>query len=566
MKVIIDSSNLMSTTSISKLEMHLRHGDENDAISLLIGSWRGLHNTVKQALEDGDKFSFKHAKLAPYEPTTRQQAIDTIVPAFMQEFHLKRRSITLVEHEKARANHVNACRLHWHLLISWRDPDTGRAYDFSFDYMRQSKVAQLCAFRLGHAPLKTKHNPEIIESLRKDGEHECANWLEAAFPLNARADNASVPLHAVQAAAATGRDLVQTRSVIRMAERRTNTADELKAELAKHDLFIVVGQLSPPAWVVIDQAGVVVGKLAGLAHCTVAKILKRLGEPKHDYNPEQLEPVAAAGPGDGAEIAGVDVGGDGPLYGDGQRPHGRDDLVSDGQVGTDGEEAAAILVAAVNHLDCDAILKLEQRAEHMARGPLLRALEFFEEVISKADGYLEHAAHDMPEVGIYLANLRKILAALLEKLDRAKARFNRWNTQVTIMRHLPKPPWASDREHKQKVRETEENLEKAARNVKRGEKVVADQREFNRAFEDAYDAKAAAHQKDIVEPLVAVAHRRKRVAKRGLALLEDAPEVALLGAPALFMYGLKADIEASPGAIWTVDPSEDDSTGPTFQP
>jgi hypothetical protein len=208
---------------------------------------------------------------------------------------------------------------------------------------------------------------------------------------------------------------------------------------------------------------------------------------------------------------------------------------------------------------------LEQRAEHMARGPLLRALEFFEDVISKADSYLERAAHDVPEVGIYLANLRKILAAVLEKLGRAKARFNRWNVDVTTMRHMPKPSELSDKEHKRQVREAEINLKHAELNVKRGEKVVADQREFNRAFEDAYDAKVAAHQKDIVEPLVAVAHRRKRVAKRCLVMLEDSPEMAQLGAPSLFMFGLREDIEAKPNATWTVDPTEDD-TGPTFQP
>jgi hypothetical protein len=61
-----------------------------------------------------------------------------------------------VEHEKARAV-PEACRLHWHLLIPWYDPLTGHAYDFSFDWMRQSKVAQLVAFRLKHPFVPSSH-------------------------------------------------------------------------------------------------------------------------------------------------------------------------------------------------------------------------------------------------------------------------------------------------------------------------------------------------------------------------------------------------------------------------
>jgi hypothetical protein len=563
--VIVDSSNLLSDTEIKELEAHLRNGAENEAITLLQGSWHGLRLIVENAIENDQKYSFKHGIFAPFEDTTREEAQSVIVREFCAEFNIRPELLTIVEHQKLRAV-IEACKRHWHVLAPWFDPLTGKAHDFSFDYMRQEKVARIVEYLLGHRFVLGRHHAAVITALRKDGKLECAAALETAFPIDARPDNSSVPLHAVQAAAARGRNMIETRSVVRMAERNTNTAADLKAELGMHGLYIVVGQMVPPAWVVIDQDGEVVGKLAGLAHCTVAKILKRLGKPKHDYNLEQLEPVPAVGPGDGAEILGIGGVVDGPLHGDGQRPQRRDDLVSDGQVGTDGEKAAAILVAAVSHLDCDAILKLEQRAEHMARGPLLRALEFFEEVIGHADIYLERAEHSVPQVGIYLANLRKILVALLEKLDRAKARFNRWNAEVTTLRHLPKAPELSNREHKQQVREAEINLKHAEINIKRGERVVADQREFNRAFEDAYDAKVAAHQKDIVEPLVAVAHRRKRVAKRCLVMLEDAPEMAQLGAPSLFMFGLREDIEAKPGATWTVDPSQDDSAGPTFQP
>jgi hypothetical protein len=123
--------------------------------------------------------------------------------------------------------------------------------------------------------------------LRNDGETECADALEATFPLFARPDNSSTPRAVVKAQAAKGRDMIQLRSIVRGIERSTNTADEMKAELAKHGLRIEVGKLSKPAWVVVDDAGMV-GKLAGMAHCTLESIIQRLGEPHHVYdtNPE----------------------------------------------------------------------------------------------------------------------------------------------------------------------------------------------------------------------------------------------------------------------------------------
>jgi hypothetical protein len=556
MKVIIDSSNLMASTSIRALEKHLRHGAESDSVSMVQGSWRGLHVTVQAALENGQKFSFKHVILAPYERTSRQQAVETIIPAFCKEFGIDTSTVTVVEHEKARADRA-ACCLHWHMLVPWYDAGANRAHDFSFDWMRQSKVAQLVAFRLGHPFVLTRHHVEIIDALRKDGEIACADALEAAFPPNARPDNATVPLAIVQAAAAKGRNMIEIRSIIRMAERSTNTADELKAELQKNGLSIVVGNLSPPAWVVIDVDGVVVGKLAGLAHCTLAKVIARLGEPKHAYKPEPDTGADERGqaansyrePTQLELLAGTSDSGDGgPATGS--------------QPGYDAA-SAEVFIAALNAPENELrVSDILDRALELAAGVLVKALQFWSKIEVQTRAWLISLATRQLSATPVIESARQYMAAAQARLERAQERWGKLEGDLMFMYLQPAPPKVGA--HQKRIRQMEQWRDQAARVLKRVKIEVDEISKSHQQYENHFARLQAEYRKEVIEPKVQYGERILAVLTRCRALVTAYPEILVLGGLALFQFGIAEAEKAPPNARWFVDDCLDDD--PDYTP
>lgn len=555
--MIIDNSKLLSSTSIRALETHLRHGAENDSVSMLQGSWRGLHVTVQQALANEQKFSFLHVVLAPFEKeTTRQQATEIIVPEFCKEFGIDPRIITLVEHEKPRADYPDACPLHWHALIPWYDPATGKAHDFSFDYMRQSKVAQLVAFRLGHSFILTRHHGEIIAALRKDGETACADALEAAFPIGARPDNATVPLPIVQAAAARGLNMIETRSVIRIAERSTNTDQELRDELKKHGLLIVVGKLSPPAWVVIDAtSGEVVGKLAGLAHCTVAKIIKRLGEPKHEYHLEN----------GGADERGQDADGLGEpgqlelLAGTGDSGAGGPNA---GSFAGHGAASAEVFVAALNAAENDLrVQAIYDSSMALAAGALVKALAFWAKIEEQTKTWLASLATRVLPATAVVENSRKHMAAADARLERYQDRLRKLQGDLTFAYLQPVPPKVGLAAHQARLRNMEAQSDKIARATKRVQAERDSIAKNHQQFENYDERLQREFRAQVIEPKQEYGKRILAVLNRCRALVASYPENLVLGGLALFRYGLFEAQKAPPDAKWHVDGHDD---GPDY--
>lgn len=552
MKLIIDSSNLMASTSIKAVEIHLRFGAENDKITLLRGSWRGLKTAVDNALANDQKYSFKHVIFAPYEATTREEFLTVIIPLFCKEFGIDPDDMLLVEHEKARSD-PNACIRHMHGLPEWYNSTTNKAHDFSFDFMRQSKVAQLAAFKLGHKPVLTRHHPEIITQLRKDGEHAAADWLEAAFPLGARADSKSVPMAVVKAEEAKGHNMVEIRSVIRFAERATNTADELKAELAKHGLFIVVGKLSPPVWVVIDQSGEVVGKLAGLAHCTVAKIIQRLGEPKHDYHTENgsadqrgTRDHAAGEPVqldlvDAIRAIGIDRAGSGPLAAD------------DGAL---EEVFVAALAAPENELRLNV---LYDRALNLAAGLLVQAVKLWARIERETiDWRITLGGMVLPPSNV-ISNARRHLMLAEAKKERAEDRWRKAEGNLAEMRMAPEPPKVGLAAHQKRIRKQERYRDRCATFTKNVTAEAKKVREQHEQFETYFARQQAEYQQEVVAPKKKYAELVLSVITRCRALVAAHPETIIYGGLALFRFGCTEAQNAPPNAKWFIDGHDDGS-------
>jgi uncharacterized protein (DUF1778 family) len=217
-----------------------------------------------------------------------------------KHFHALRRHLNAA----SAANDVGKPRFggagfdrHWHILVpDWDRDGDGGVLDTSHNFARQEKIARLAEHRLGHRFIEGggAHLEAVVAALIPD-HREVALALAAAFPTPVQPGLAFNNAEA-QRAKRLGADLSEVRAIVRPLWRSTLTVDDLQAELAKHQLQIVVGDKDPPVWVVANLAGQTLLRVTKAAHVTKAEVKSRLGEAKHGINTgteEELEPVRA---------------------------------------------------------------------------------------------------------------------------------------------------------------------------------------------------------------------------------------------------------------------------------
>ena len=122
---------------------------------------------VRDAAAAGKKYAFRHYKLAAFEDTTREQALE-IAAAIAQEFGFDLGRGILIEHEKERVG-GEACGQHWHLLVPEWDPVRHRVLDASWMRPRQEKLSRLAEIRLGHSPVVGRWNAAVERRLGEEG-------------------------------------------------------------------------------------------------------------------------------------------------------------------------------------------------------------------------------------------------------------------------------------------------------------------------------------------------------------------------------------------------------------
>jgi hypothetical protein len=293
--MIIKSYRTPTKYGHDRFRNHVFRGVENELINLIQGVEQDAEDIFKQAGQEGRRFAIRHLIISPGEETSADGMMQ-IVRDLGEEFGFDADTAVIIEHVKPRFGGAGFDR-HWHILVpDWDRDGDGGVLDTSHNFARQEKIARLAEHRLGHRFIEGggAHLEAVVAALIPD-HREVALALAAAFPTPVQPGLAFNNAEA-QRAKRLGADLSEVRAIVRPLWRSTLTVDDLQAELAKHQLQIVVGDKDPPVWVVANLAGQTLLRVTKAAHVTKAEVKSRLGEAKHGINTgteEELEPVRA---------------------------------------------------------------------------------------------------------------------------------------------------------------------------------------------------------------------------------------------------------------------------------
>jgi hypothetical protein len=289
--MIIKSFRIPTNYGHGRFRNHVFRGDDNESITLVQGTEKDTEDIFDDAARDGKTFAVRHIIISPAAETTPEEMM-SVAKEVADEFDFDLADAVIIEHQKPRVGDGIFDR-HWHILIpDWDRDGEGTVVDTSHNWVRQSKIARLAEWKLGHAFVECPQMDAIVAALKRDGHRKAALALATAFP-NPSKSSAAFTHAEAQAAKRAGVNLSEVRSVVRPLWRTSLTVQDFEAGLAKHSLKLGIGTRQPPAWVITDVDGTTLMRVTKAAHVTTAEVRKRLGEP-YGRQAEKPEPVRTA--------------------------------------------------------------------------------------------------------------------------------------------------------------------------------------------------------------------------------------------------------------------------------
>jgi hypothetical protein len=291
--MIIKSFRIPTNYGHGRFQNHVFRGDDNESIALVQGTEKDAEDIFEDASRDGKTFAITHLIISPGAETTPEEMMG-IVKDLAKEFDFDPTEAVIIEHKKKRVGGECISDRHWHVLIpDWNRDGDGTVVDNSHNWVRQSKIARLSEWKLGHPFVECPQMDAIVAALKRDGHRKAAHALAAAFP-KPTLFNAAFTHAEAQAAKRAGVNLSEVRDAVRPLWRSTLTVDDFELGLAKHGFKLGVGTRKPPVWVITDAAGKPLMRVTKAAHATKADVLFRLGEANNGSRiEEELEPVRA---------------------------------------------------------------------------------------------------------------------------------------------------------------------------------------------------------------------------------------------------------------------------------
>lgn len=536
--MIIGSSQVLSASGSDGTENHLRFGAENDKVTLIQRTWQDIRDMFDDAKHQNLRYAIKHFIFAPYEETSRDFMMTVALPIACKEFKLNPLECSVVEHEKGRADHPEACKRHWHVVTSHFDPGATKKVGRRWwqDYQRQEKVARIIEYK--HWALSEQPDPSgprfvlgrfhraNIDALRADPDremHAIADALERAFPIDAEPEGTAPPAVVVRMHEREGRNIIRLREICRAIWRASIDADDLHKRMEDEHLFVTLADEPPPRWMVKDRSGAVLGTLAGMAHAKRAEVHKRMGDPAYDdwYAGERgrghggADAIDAGEGRDAAEVVEIVVD--------------RVPVVAVQPVGhRHGKTSSQLFIDALRRAEPSRLKRLLDRATELAQSAFARAIAYLATAEHGAREYLTRTAQDMPAPSAELSKLRAKRKLLEQKMADANAAIERQS--------------GAARDHNLEVRG------RARVDIEDLDKLAA-------PMEASYTAEAEQYRATIVTERLERAARYLRIVPRIRALIDHAPQVLWAGVDTIFARAVLEDKKAKPAARFRAAPS-----------
>ncbi|MET4337041.1 MULTISPECIES: hypothetical protein [unclassified Bradyrhizobium] len=494
-------------------------------------------------------------------PMTREFFLTVAWPACAAMFDIPPSEGIICEHIPQRPeDHEHT---HYHVCVNHYDPLTGRARSWSWDRAKLERYSRTMEVLIGSKILVGRFQPLVIRILREMNANEMADAIEKANPPDAEPKSRTPTRQVEQAAKAKKIDLRSLDASVRAAYVAASDLPSFRSGLAEIGLTLQASYRIPhrPAWV-LHKDGEFVRALGGcLPRVKMTTIITKLGAPEHDGQTDIIDAIAAASPDGGGDSAELPGG------------HPRNDEVSRAGAGMEGtaggasggaldEERAGLASLFVDVLcgvDHDAVREMQRDTATVMASPLLRAMDFFRNVIDGAKAWLDRT---FPKVSPFLARSREIVKETSEKQAEIEKEEAEQKKKLERMVLGPHPTEVGRVAHQARLEQEQSRLADIKRRLKdQGEDLINVQKvneQFERAHQHKYEKVMEEH-----GPKAGSADRRIRSAVRCQALLRAHPELAPMGAPAIFVRALREEHKArkNPEAKFKVE--QPDSYVPT---
>lgn len=297
--MIIQTFRIRTAAGVGRFLNHVARGADNEEIIAVRGVDDDLTDMFKDARDRGREYAVRHIVIAPGEGKNMSiEAMLGVLDKVVREFGLNDARTYIRVHLKHRVIET-AYEYHLHAILP--DFDDERVSDNRHNRRRQEKLAREAELQHGHDLVHGGHHQWVVNAFRREGKHDAAAALEAAFPADAPRARASLRLTTIQALKRAGLSASLLRETVRTAWRETATDEEFSKRLAASQMTVQRGTGDPPIWIVtVDVKSPDTGAESRLFLCTLAgampgirhvEINNRLGDPNVE---RALEPPGLA--------------------------------------------------------------------------------------------------------------------------------------------------------------------------------------------------------------------------------------------------------------------------------
>jgi hypothetical protein len=569
--MVIGNQLAQTITGANHAINHMLYGDENESSTCIQGSPRDVVDMYDGAKNRGSKFATMQFVVAPKSQMSREHFLQHVLPRLAKRFGFAVLQAVIFEHEKERAAGKDiAGRLHWHIIVNYRDPLSGRVNPgWSWSHAKcecVSREIEALGLDGDSMILLGRFQKQVIKQLRLEGLHAVADLIEAAHPPGATPENRTPPPEIEQPAKAAGVDLRELGKQVKEAFHTSANREDFIVQLEQIGLTLGVSNRSEkPAWAICG--GPDGGFLNLLSRClpgvSRVKIHTKLGEPENVGNGAaagderraeiavhaELDQHGGEGPAEGRQVAdhaAVEPGG--PVHGGGSAGYGR---------------AEELFVEALSQLDAETSVLDRLMADALALtwGSVATFVKYFRNVELAARRWLDDRKTKLfpqrPAASVTLEALRKEGKFLKENLGTANTTLQEIGDRISRMLGQPAPNVVGAQAHQKRLAEAEKEYNDAEAARKAASEAYEEHEKRARVFEDELADRQArwdeAHDK--------LAHKWLAIAKAALDTMKQFPLIAKYGPEAVFMLGLVNF--GKPNPTLTLDDDDDySSKGP----
>lgn len=398
--MIIKAIRYRSRSNVGRLIGHLQNGNDNEAISFLLGTPADIADMHVDATRKNSKYSIRHWIISPHEATTRGQMRE-VVAMIAKEFGFEVERAVIVEHRKRRAT-ADAFDAHWHVLVGELHPVSGKVLRCSFDRVLHELVARFSEYKFGHKFVQGKHTKSVIAGLRQRGAKDAASSLEAELGDKQRPSDEAFTHNQHQAQKRAGIDISVIKQAVKKAMATATTRAELTDLLSQSSLLALPGD-KPGTWIVADQDGEFIGSLARLSGARKSEINKIMGEAKD----EQASTTDHNRTGDPDRNASY------------SKPTGAENRRTSSKPGTTGSDTGQDTTKPRTTAERDRAPQSEARPTQTSNRNTISWLQ-------KLDGYRDHLSTLLGKANLLaMSPDERLIAYLWEMEEQARADLNR---------------------------------------------------------------------------------------------------------------------------------------------